>query len=148
MTGRVQTTRSTLRRAAVWMRGRAGTDRGDASVSMAIVFPFIIALTIAVVQASMWYYARTIALTAAREGVTAARLYQAAPAAGTARARETLQRIAADNLRDAQVTSSGTATGVRITVTGSVPSMLPGMPGLHIAQSASAPRERWTTSGG
>src|SRR2546430_11249637 len=57
------------------------------SVSMAIVFPFIIALTIAVVQASMWYYARTIALTAAREGVTAARLYQAAPAAGTAQAR-------------------------------------------------------------
>ena len=130
------------------VRGRDGADRGDASIQMAIVFPFIIALTIAVVQASMWYYARSIALTAAREGVAADRLYHSAPADGAVRARQTVQRLAADDLRDTHVTWSVTSTRVRITVTGSVQSILPGVPGLHISQSASSPRERWTTPGG
>ena len=139
---------SLLRRRVALALARARRDEGDASVQMAIVFPFIIALTITVVQASMWYYARNIALTAAREGVTAGRLYQASPADGTARAREILQRLAGDNLRGAQVSTSSTTTQVRITVTGSVPSMLPGIGGLHIAHAASSPRERWTTPGG
>lgn len=137
-----------LRRWAAAVRARAQGDRGDAAIQMAIVFPFIILLTIAVVQGAMWYYARNIALTAAREGVTAGRLYQATPADGAARARETLQRLAGDNLRGAQVSLSSTADQVQITVTGSVPSMLPGIPGLHISQTASSPRERWTTPGG
>ena len=148
MRGRTIPAAAVLRRWAAALRARAGDDRGDAAIQMAIVFPFVILLTIAVVQASMWYYARNIALTAAREGVTAGRLYQASPADGTARAREILQRLAGDNLRGAQVSTSSTTTQVRITVTGSVPSMLPGIGGLHIAHAASSPRERWTTPGG
>ncbi|MGW6755548.1 TadE family protein, partial [Streptomyces sp. NPDC055006] len=57
---------------------------------MAIVFPFVLLLTVAVIQASMWYYARQIALTAAREGLSTARSYQAGPAEGAARARDVL----------------------------------------------------------
>ena len=136
------------RRRVTQALARARTDEGDASVQMAIVFPFVIALTITVVQASMWYYARNIALTAAREGVTAGRLYQATPADGAARAREMVHRLGGDNLRNAQVSVSSTTSRVQITVSGSVPSMLPGVPGLHIAQTASSPRERWTTPGG
>ncbi len=75
-------------RLKAWWRGRRwADDRGDASIQMAIVYPFVLLATIAVIQASMWYYARQIALTAAREGVTAARAYQAGPADGTARAQ-------------------------------------------------------------
>ncbi|MFE2167816.1 TadE family protein [Streptomyces sp. NPDC059447] len=119
---------------------------GEASIQMAIVFPFVILVTIAVVQASMWVHARNIALTAAREGVAAARTYQSPDSAGAARARETLGRIAGDSLRGPTVSTAGsTATDVRVTVTGSAPSMLPGLSGLAVSQSASAPRERWTT---
>jgi hypothetical protein len=113
---------------------------------MAIVFPFVILLTVTVVQVSMWYYARNIALTAAREGVTAGRAYQASTGDGAARARETLDRIAGDSLRGAGVSTAGSdAQTMQVTVTGSAPSMIPGISGLHISQSASGARERWTT---
>ncbi|MFF3088762.1 TadE/TadG family type IV pilus assembly protein [Streptomyces nojiriensis] len=121
-------------------------DRGESSIQMAIVFPFVIVLTVTVVQAAMWFHARNVALTAAREGVAAARTYQSPEGAGAARARETLGRIAGDSLRGPTVSTAGsTDTDVRVTVTGSAPSMLPGLSGLSVSQSASAPRERWTT---
>lgn len=113
---------------------------------MAIVFPFVILVTVAVVQAAMWFYARNIALTAAREGVAAARVYQAPEDAGAARARETLGRIAGDSLASSTVsTTDSNAAEVRVTVTGLAPSLIPGVSGLSVSQSAGAPRERWTT---
>lgn len=134
-----------VRHWAAVIRARAPRDDGDTSIQMAIVFPFIIVLTIAVVQVSMWYHARNIALTAAREGVTAGRGYQASPGDGAARARSTLDRIGGDSLRAPEVSTDGsTADTVEITVSGTAVSMLPGIPGLHISQSASAARERWT----
>ncbi|MGW5355259.1 TadE family protein [Streptomyces sp. NPDC004031] len=103
-------------------------------------------LTIAVVQASLWYHARNIAMTAAREGATAGSRYQQSPADGAAQSWSTLHRIAGDSLRGPGVSTSGsTGQTVRITVTGTAVSMLPGMPDLHVSQSASSPRERWTT---
>ncbi|MFF3214154.1 TadE/TadG family type IV pilus assembly protein [Streptomyces sp. NPDC002886] len=119
-------------------------DRGEASLSTAIVFPFVVLVTVAVVQASMWIYARNIALTAAREGVAAARTYQAPEGAGAARARETLGRIAGSSLTQSAVSTSGSsAAQVRVTVTGLAPSLIPGIAGLSVSQSAGAPRERW-----
>ncbi|MGW6859182.1 TadE/TadG family type IV pilus assembly protein [Streptomyces xanthophaeus] len=127
-------------------RWRLSDDRGEASIQMAIVFPFVILVTVAVVQASMWFFARNIALTAAREGVAAARTYQSPEGAGAARARETLGRIAGDSLTGTTVSTAGsTATEVRVTVTGTAPSLIPGVSGLSVSQSAGAPRERWTT---
>lgn len=69
-------------------RCRGHGDRGESSIQMAIVFPFVIVLTVAVVQAAMWFHARNVALTAAREGVAAARTYQSPESAGAARARD------------------------------------------------------------
>ncbi|MFJ9080092.1 TadE/TadG family type IV pilus assembly protein [Streptomyces sp. NPDC102278] len=126
--------------------GRGGKDRGESSIQMAIVFPIVLLVTICVVQAAMWFFARNIALTAAREGVAAARVYQSPEGAGAARARETLGRIAGDSLTGTTVSTSGSsATEVRVTVTGHAPSMIPGLSGLSVSQSAGAPRERWTT---
>ncbi|MFJ3714120.1 TadE family protein [Streptomyces sp. NPDC090053] len=125
------------------------SDRGDASIQMAIVFPFVILATIAVVQASMWFYAREIADAAAREGVAAARSYKSAPGAGADRARDMLERTAGDSLRGAAVSTAGsTGERIRITVSGNAPSMLPGLSGLSVTQSASGAVERWTTPGG
>lgn len=127
---------------------RSLDDRGDSSIQMAIVFPFVILLTIAVVQVSMWYYARNVALTAAREGVAAARVYESGPGAGAARAQDVLGRIAGSSLLGPTVSTGGSsAERIRIQVSGTAPSMLPGVPGLTITQSASGPVERWTTGG-
>ncbi|MET8571938.1 TadE family protein [Streptomyces sp. NPDC004783] len=131
-------------RLTAWWRGRRwADDRGDASVQMAIVYPFVLLAAIAVIQASLWYYARQIALTAAREGVTAARAYQAGPADGAARARQVLGRTAGDSLRSLSVSAGSDGERVRVRVTGVAQSMIPGMSGLTVTQSASGPVERW-----
>ncbi|MGW6216467.1 TadE/TadG family type IV pilus assembly protein [Streptomyces sp. NPDC055109] len=122
-------------------------DRGDTSIQMAIVFPFVLLATIAVVQASMWFYARQIALTAAREGLTAARAYQSGPADGRARAASVLGRSAGDSLVGYSVAAGSDGQRVRVQVSGTALSMIPGLPGLHVSQSASGPVERWTVPG-
>jgi Flp pilus assembly protein TadG len=130
-----------------WQGQRWRDERGDTSIQMAIIFPFVLLATVAVIQASMWYYARQIALTAAREGATAARAYQSSPGDGAARARAVLGRTAGDSLHGYSVSASSDGQRVRIQVSGTALSMIPGLPGLHITQSASGPVERWTVPG-
>ncbi|MEW2471079.1 TadE family protein [Streptomyces sp. NPDC046994] len=131
-----------------WWRGqRQRDDRGDASIQMAIIFPFVLLATVAVVQASMWFYARQIALTAAREGLTAARAYQSSSADGAAQARDVLERTAGDSLRGYSVSVSSSGQRVQVQVTGTAQSMIPGVSGLHVSQSASGPQERWVNPG-
>ncbi|WUJ40661.1 pilus assembly protein [Streptomyces sp. NBC_00386] len=115
---------------------------------MAIVFPFVLLATIAVIQASMWYYARQIALTAAREGASAARAYQAGPGDGAARARDVLERTAGDSLLGYSVAAGSDGQRVRVQVSGTAMSMIPGVAGLQVRQSASGAVERWTVPGG
>ncbi|MGW1070698.1 TadE family protein [Streptomyces aureus] len=132
-----------------WWQGRRWSeDRGDTSIQMAIVFPFVLLATIAVIQASMWYYARQIALTAAREGASAARAYQAGPGDGAARARDVLARTAGDSLSGYTVTANSDGQRVHLVVEGAAMSMIPGVSGLQVRQSASGPVERWTSPGG
>ncbi|MFJ3229146.1 TadE family protein [Streptomyces sp. NPDC086783] len=130
-----------------WLGRRWSEDRGDTSIQMAIVFPFVLLATIAVIQASMWYFARQIALTAAREGAAAARAYQAGPGEGAARARDVLARTAGDSLSGYTVTAGSDGQRVRVQVSGTAMSMIPGVAGLHVSQSASGAVERWTTPG-
>ncbi|WP_181383954.1 TadE/TadG family type IV pilus assembly protein [Streptomyces sp. NWU339] len=132
-----------------WWQGRRWRDdRGDTSIQMAIVFPFVLLATVAVIQASMWYYARQIALTAAREGATAARSYQSSPAEGAAQAQSVLERTAGDSLRGYSVVASSNGQRVRVEVSGTAMSMIPGVSGLQVTQSASGAVERWTVPGG
>ncbi|MFI6662879.1 TadE/TadG family type IV pilus assembly protein [Streptomyces sp. NPDC050523] len=136
------------RRLTTWWQGRRWRDdRGDTSIQMAIVFPFVLLATLAVIQASLWYYARQIALTAAREGATAARAYQSTSADGAAQAQSVLGRTAGDSLRGYSVAASSNGQRVHVQVTGTALSMIPGVPGLHITQSASGTVERWTVPG-
>ncbi|WP_194859084.1 TadE/TadG family type IV pilus assembly protein [Streptomyces sp. SUK 48] len=123
-------------------------DHGDTSIQMAIVFPLVLLATVAVIQASMWYYARQIALTAAREGATAARAYQSSPADGAAQARAVLRRTAGGSLNGYRVYASSDGQRVRVRVSGTALSMIPGLSDLRITQSASGPVERWTVPKG
>jgi hypothetical protein len=111
---------------------------------MAVVFPLVILVTIMIVQAGMWYYARDIALAAARSGVAAGRGYQQSPQAGQQRADEVLAQTAGTSLLDSHAATSATAERLTITVTGRAPSLLPFFGGISISQSASGPREHWT----
>jgi hypothetical protein len=100
------------------------------------------------VQAGLWFYARSLALAAAQEGVTAARSYDADPGSGISRAQSFIEQQAGDSLTHTSVSSAGTTpTLVRIQVTGRALSVLPGVPGIQVTQSAVGSVERFTTDG-
>lgn len=123
-------------------------DRGDTSIQMAILFPFVITLTLIGIQSYTWAHAREIARVAAREGVQVGRGYQSSPGEGAGQARSVLTRLAGDNLRGASVSTAGsTPQRVRIAVSGSAPSLVPFLDGLHVSASAAGPTERWTQRG-
>ena len=143
-TPRSQALSARIRRRARWAR----RDAGSVSVEIAILFPVLLALIVGIVQYGLWFHARSLALTAAQEGVTAARTYGAERAAGPARAREFLAAHGAGTLTDVTVAASTPGAGqVGVQVTGRSLSILPGVPGLVVAQSAAGPRERFTTAG-
>ena len=127
---------------------RGGRDTGSATVEVAILFPVLLAVIVAIVQYGLWFHARSLALAAAQEGVTAARAYAADPAIGPGRAREFVQAHGADTLTDVTATATSPGAGqVGVQVTGRSLSLLPGVPGPAVTQSADGPVERFTVAG-
>lgn len=123
------------------------SERGSASLEIAILGPALLLAIFAVVQAALWFYARNLALAAAQEGLDAARAYQASSDAGVTRAQSFLQRAAGDSLQAATVSASAsTPTTVRIEVRGRSLSVIPGMSGIPVSQSAQGPVERFTVN--
>ena len=125
----------------------ARRDGGSVSLEIAILGPALLLLIFTIVQAGLWFHARGLALAAAQEGVNAARAYRADPAAGTRSARLFLTEHAGDSLSAPRITATGTTpTQVRIQVRGRALSVLPGVPGISVEQSAEGPVEHFTTA--
>src|SRR3954449_2963713 len=61
-------------------RHRRGDDRGVGSLELAIIAPSLLLLIFFLIQAVLWFYARSVALQAARDGVTQLRLDQTSDA--------------------------------------------------------------------
>jgi Flp pilus assembly protein TadG len=130
-----------------WLR-RPDGERGAASLEAVIVFPALLIVIFAAMEIALWFYARNLALAAAQEGVRAGRAEHANIAAGTSAARRFIDRAAPDTLQGATISSAGsTATEVHIRVAGRSLSVLPGLPGLPVAQESRASVERFTTPG-
>ncbi len=136
-------------RPARWLSARSGAgERGSASVEIAILFPVVLLVITAVVQYGLWFHARSLALAAAQEGVTAARVYGADPDAGPQRAAAFARDHAADTLTDIAVRATTPSVGrVGIEVTGKALTIVPGLPAMAVTQHAEGPVERFTTAG-
>ena len=118
------------------------------SLELAIAFPVVLMLVTALMQYGLWFFARTVALAAAQEGVTAARVLDGAPADGVARAGEYIVQNGSDTLRDAVVTATSPVPGtVAVQVSGRSLSVLPGVAGFTVTQSAEGPVEAFTQAG-
>lgn len=118
-------------------------DEGSATLEVAILAPVLLLVVFTVVQVALWSYARSVALGAAQEGVAAARLVGSSAAAGRREATDFLAR-AGDSVLGAQVAVTATSTEVVVRVRGHALSVLPGVPGLPVEQSARGPVERFT----
>jgi Flp pilus assembly protein TadG len=128
------------------VRGR--DERGSVSLELVVAFPLVLLVICAGLQAALYFHARNVALSAAQQGVKVARAENGSAGAGGARAREFVADAGgADVLGQLSVSPSRTAIEARITVSGRSLSVLPGMPGLRVSQTAEAPVERFTTAG-
>lgn len=118
-------------------------EEGSSVVAAAIAFTIILPLLAACFQAALWFAARDAALSAAQQGVQAARAQNAALAAGTGAACAYARAAAAGILRGASCTGS-TGNTVTVTVTGHALSLLP-LFGTGVTEQAQGARERFTT---
>ncbi|MEU2462062.1 TadE/TadG family type IV pilus assembly protein [Streptomyces sp. NPDC012473] len=119
-------------------------DRGFASVEFAVLAVVILALVFTALQVGLYFHARKVAQSAARQGVESGRQFASGPSDGVAQAQDYLARFGG-SVRGTTVSSSGSsADEVRITVRGSVATLVPGLE-LSVTQHAEAPIERWTT---
>lgn len=122
-------------------------DRGSVSLELAIAFPVVLLLVTALMQYGLWFFARTVALAAAQEGVSAARVLDAVPADGVERAGQYIEDNGADSLMGPTVTVTTPVPGVvAIEVSGSSLSVVPGLT-LTVTQSAEGPVESFTEAG-
>jgi hypothetical protein len=129
-------------------RGRGasgrGRDRGSAAVELAILAPAILLALFASVQVATYFLARSVALAAAQEAVTAQRAYNAQPGIGQERGTAFLARSGDWLVGGTVVVESDGGDAFRATVTGQALSIIPGV-SFHVTQTARGSRERFTT---
>ncbi|MFE5484113.1 TadE/TadG family type IV pilus assembly protein [Streptomyces sp. NPDC056527] len=120
-----------------------GGDRGFGSVEFAVLAVVVLALIFTAIQVGLYYHARKVAQSAARQGVETGRQFGAGEGDGVAQAQTFLNRFGG-SVQGASVSSAGsTAEEIRITVRGHVATLVPGLT-LDVVQYADAPIERWT----
>jgi hypothetical protein len=130
-------------------RGRHGPgrrDHGALILTYVIVVPVFMLAVMVIIQGALWYLAREAALAAARQGVDAARVRGAAAGAGPHAALAFARHDASGYLLDPSVTEDTTPTTIQITVSGHVPTFVPGLP-INIRQVVQAPVEKFVAPG-
>ncbi|MGI5157292.1 TadE/TadG family type IV pilus assembly protein [Microbispora sp. CA-102843] len=117
-------------------------DRGAATLEMVILFPLLLLVVAAAVQAVFVYQAHATAQAAAQEGVRAARAHGASRSAGPAAALRFASRVGGAFLTHPAARAGGDAGTVEVVVTGRVPSFLP-IAKWTVSEVSRAPVERF-----
>lgn len=125
-------------------RGRLSSERGAASVELAITFPVVLLLVMTLIQAALWFYARSIALGAAQEGAREGRLQPTSSARAQSAAEDFLDQTGQDLLNGRDVTVTASPSSIEVTVVGTSISLFPGLSGWSVTQTAVGPVERPT----
>ena len=115
-----------------------------------MLFPVVLLILFGVIQGALFFHGRNVVMAAAEQGVRAARADGQTNRAGTAadQARQFLTDTdELDNLTGLSITPDVDTETVRVTVSARTVSLLPGIPGPRISQTASGDIERFTTDG-
>ncbi len=129
------------------LRTLASRERGSVTVEAVILFPLALLLIFGAIQGGLYYYARSIAMASAEQGLQTARTEKGTAAAGGASAQQFLTGASKGLLTATGVNPTRTANTASVTVTGQVPSLVPGLT-LTVSQTASGSVERVTTRTG
>jgi Flp pilus assembly protein TadG len=123
--------------------GKRGPDAGALTLSYVIIVPVFLMAVMVIAQASLWFLARQAALAAARQGADAARVSGAPPGAGPSAALAFARSAGSGYLLRPSATGAGSTAGtVQITVSGRVPSIVPGL-AVSVTEAAAAPVEKF-----
>ena len=117
-------------------------ERGATTTELAIVFPVLVAVILAVVQFGVWYHAAAVARAAASEGVRAMLVVDGTEAAGRRRTQEFLDQLGRGVLESPAVSTSRTGDVAVVEVRASAPELLPGLR-LAVTARAETPLERF-----
>lgn len=128
-------------------RACARDDRGSISLELVVVFPVVLLIIFGGIQAALYFYARNMALAAAQEGLRSARVENGTAGAGAASAHAFLRRAGSDILTGTSVAPARGPAEARVTVQGQALSLVPGVAGLPVSQTAAGPVERFTSPG-
>ena len=112
-----------------------------------MLFPVVLLLLFGVIQGALYFHGRNVAMAAAEQGVRAARADGQTDRAGAAigEARQFLAYTGElDNLSALSITPEVDAGTVRVTVSARTVSLLPGVPGPQLSQTAAGDIERFT----
>jgi hypothetical protein len=143
----LQPHRGTVRRTPR-IRGRRWTDdRGANPVELAILLPLIVSALFGGLQVSMYFMARSEALTAAQAGVVAQRGYHAPSDAAQTQITAYVNDGPGWLVLDPPPTVATTSTDVTVTVVGHSFSMVPGWAGWTVTEAAHGSLERVTQPG-
>jgi len=127
---------------------RSVDEQGSATLEIAVLFPAVLLATFGLIQGALYFHARDVALAAAADGLTAARARTGSGEEGRQAASAFIQRAGGDDvLLGSSVSSFRTATTATVTVTGRTLSLVPGLTGWWVSQTASGPVERFTRAG-
>jgi Flp pilus assembly protein TadG len=99
-------------------------DDGATSIEFLIVAVAVLAIMFTAIQGAMYFWAKSIAQAAAREGVNAQRAYGAPPGAGRGKANDFIDS-AGGALTATTVAVTSDPQQVRVTVTGHCLSVIP-----------------------
>jgi Flp pilus assembly protein TadG len=124
------------------------SDAGVATLELVVIFPVLLLLLFGIFQGALYFHGRNVLLAAAEEGVRAARLDAQPDRAATAvqQARQFLLDTGElKNLSGLTITPTVDAGQVRITITARTVSLLPGVPGPQVSQTAAGSIERFTS---
>ena len=126
----------------------AEPDGGAATLELVVLFPILLLLIFGTIQGALYFHGRNVVLAAAQQGVRAARLDGQPDRAATA-GQQTRQFLLdtgeLSNLSGLTVVVSLDGSQVRVTVTGRTVSLLPGVPGPRVTQTAAGSLERFTS---
>ncbi|MBL8929318.1 MAG: pilus assembly protein [Kineosporiaceae bacterium] len=121
---------------------RGSGEAGYSTIEAVITLPAIIVMTMLVVQYALLWHGRHVAEAAARDGVRAARGYQATATDGRDAAASYLAQVAPNLLTTPTVTVDRTATTVTVQVHATVLTVIP-LASFDITQHAAGPVERF-----
>lgn len=129
-------------------------DRGVSAIELAILGPVLLIVILLIIQWALWFEARQVALNAAQAGAQYAREQQAGWAANAVSHAETFYKdVGTRIITNFQVSvnpPAGNPNRVYVTVTGTIPTLIPGFSALTVHETSGGDVEcfRSAASGG